>query len=150
MHAPAVETPALANFTADPPTEETALSPAEQKKYMSIIGALNYVQKQTRLDVAAIISVLSQFLSRATTAHLKHAKRVWVYLRDTATDTITYRRQETPTADVPLAFCDASFAPGGKTGFGWRRSRTGIVITLNGAAVLWLSRCQTYVAMSTC
>ena len=117
---------------------------------MSIIGALNYVQKQTRLDVAAIISVLSQFLSRATAAHFKHAKRVWVYLRDTATDTITYRRQEDPTADVPLAFCDASFAPGGKTGFGWRRSRTGIVITLNGAAVLWLSRCQTCVAMSTC
>ena len=65
MDAPAVATPALANFTADPPTDETALSPAEQKKYMSIIGALNYVQKQTRLDVAAIISVLSQFLTRA-------------------------------------------------------------------------------------
>ena len=53
-------------------------------------------------------------------------------------------------ADVPMAFCDASFAPGGKTGFGWRRSRSGIVITLNGAAVLWLSKCQTCVAMSTC
>jgi len=147
---PTVATPALANFSADPPTDETALTPAEQKQYMSIIGGLNYVQKQTRLDVAAIISILAQFLSRASKAHMKQAKRVWVYLRDTADHTITYRRQDAATANVPLAFCDASFAPGGKTGFGWRRSRTGVVITLNGGAILWMSRCQTCVAMSTC
>ena len=80
---------------------------------------------------------------------MRHARRVWAYLRSTADDKITYRRTEA-MADVPMAFCDASFAPGGKTGFGWRRSRSGIVITLNGAAVLWLSKCQTCVAMSTC
>merc|ERR1711959_809319 len=149
QNEPAVDTPALANFAPDAPAPHELLSPEDQHTYQSVVGSLNYIVKQTRLDVAAIVSILAQFLTGATKKHMKAALRVWIYLRDRASENLVYRRQD-KHANVPMAWCDASFAPGGKTGCGWRRSRSGIVITLNGAAVVWLSRSQTCVAMSTC
>lgn len=146
---PPVPSVCSSKFAPQKPTESEWLSPAQQRAYMSIVGALNYIAKQTRFDIISVVSVLSQFLVHATLQLLLDAKRVIIYLRDSANEGITYWAN-TLMKNIAVAYCDASHAPGGLTGIGWRRSRTGIIIMMNGAAVMWLSKAQTCVTLSSC
>ena len=71
------------------------------------------------------------------------ADYTWKYLAMTWNEVVTVR----PVDDTELvleAATDASLAPGGY------RSRTGVVISLNGTVIHWTSSKQSLVAVSTC
>ena len=80
-------------------------------------------------------------MSNATEYHFQLAKRVLRYIKGTITHGITYSGSVSPE---PLCWQDASFADGPN-----RRSRTGFVVLMCGGAVVWGSRLQSTVALST-
>ena len=146
--SPAYSTPFEANAKLDEPKEGEELTPTEQQLYMQLIGTLNYAATQTRPDISVNVSILSQFMARAGKVHLKAAIRTLLYLKGTHSQGLVYHRNS-QAPNVLECYCDASYAPGGKTGSGWRRSRSGAIFMINGAAVSWLSKNQTCVALST-
>jgi hypothetical protein len=78
-------------------------------------------------------------------AHIHAAKRILRYLKGTKHLKLTYRKTQTAEANTLEAFADADHAGDPDT----RRSVTGYVIKLNGAAVSWQSARQHVTALST-
>lgn len=80
-------------------------------------------------------------MSAPTEQHWEQAKRVLRYVKNTMHYTLTYSAR---CRLDPVCFQDASYADGPS-----RRSRTGYVVLMCGAAIVWGSRLQTTVALST-
>ena len=116
--------------------------PAElTRTYREIVGALMYLVSCTRPDIAAAVNQLSQAMSRPLKEHMTSAKHVLKYLQGTSSIVLQYNK----CSDNNLVgFTDASF---GSTES--RRSVTGYVFLLNGAAISWKTRVQPTVALST-
>ena len=115
---------------------------ATQKEYASLVGAFLYVAVCTRPDIAFAVNHLARYTREPRQAHWDAAKRVLLYLKGTSTFGLAYRRDGNPLFEV---FSDADYA-GNRTD---RRSITGYLVKLNGAAVSWSSKRQTTVACST-
>ncbi len=119
--------------------------------YRSVVGMLLYLANNTRPDIAFAVNQCARFSHDPKEPHEKALKRVGRYLLHTPTGGITYTKHtETPSLDC---WVDADFA-----GL-WTyedvqdptcvRSRTGYIIKLGNTPVVWASRLQTEVAMST-
>ena len=109
--------------------------------YPALVGKLLYLSNCTRPDITAAVNYLSRFMSAPNELHWEQAKRVLRYVKGTMHYTLTFSGQCSPD---PLCFQDASYADGPS-----RRSRTGYVVLMCGAAIVWGSRLQTTVALST-
>jgi hypothetical protein len=107
------------------------------------VGALLYLASYTRPDINYAVSVLSRFMSSSTESHWNAAERVLRYLKGTINQSLTY--SGTGGVDKPVTFLDADFGADEDT----RRSTSGMVVTLNGRAVMWMSKLQSIVATST-
>lgn len=126
------------------PTQDDSLDEAldiRVHKYATLVGKLMYLANCTRPDIAAAVSHLSRHMSKPTCRHWEQAKRVLRYLKGTMDYSINYCSSSSP---LPTAWQDASYGDGPDM-----RSRTGFVVTMCGAAVLWGSRLQPSVALST-
>ena len=100
-----------------------------------------YLVSCTRPDIAAAVNQLSQAMSHPLKEHMTAAKHVLKYLQATTSSALQYKK----CSDNNLVgFTDASF---GSTES--RRSVTGYVFLLNGAAISWKTRVQPTVALST-
>ena len=95
-----------------------------------------------RPDVAFIAKELCRNLSNPSHMHMRAAKRCVQYLYHTRYDGLTYDRRMSGT---PQAYADADFA----NQLSNRRSTSGRAIMLYGAVVMWSSRQQRTVALST-
>ena len=95
-----------------------------------------------RPDIAYVTKELSRNLSNPSHAHMKAAKRAVQYLYTTRYHGVTYDRRMNR---VPQAYADADFA----NQLSNRRSTSGCVIMWHGAAIMWSSRQQRTVALST-
>jgi len=117
-----------------------------QSLYREMVGSLLYIASWTRPDIAYAVSELSRFLSNPGSVHLIAAKRVFRYLKQTISDGITYslRMDEFPINTL-WGFVDSDWAGCPDT----RRSTSGFVFILNGAAISWKSKRQPIVALST-
>ena len=62
--------------------------------YAQVVGNLMYAQVCSRLNIAYIMGVLSQYMSNPGMAHWKAAKRVLRYLQRTKNCMLTYRKSE--------------------------------------------------------
>ena len=113
----------------------------KQFDYPALVGKLLYLSNCTRPDITAAVNYLSRFMSCPTELHWEHAKRVLRYIKGTMDYSLTYSGNCPPS---PLCFQDASFGDGPD-----RRSRTGYVIIMCGVAIVWCSRLQSTVALST-
>eukprot|EP00170_Pyropia_yezoensis_P004656 contig_18961_g4669 len=115
--------------------------PAEDlMTYQELVGALLHLATCTRPDISFVVGRLYSFVSAPTVAHLAAAKRVLRYLKGTASMALTYGRA------VPVVgYHDADFAGDTDT----RRSTTGYVFTMHGAAISWLNKRQSSVTLST-
>ena len=107
------------------------------------VGSLNYVATQTGVDISATVSILGQYMQTADERAFKAAVRCLLYLKGRKTRGLVCKRRKTPTN---IDYSDASYAPHGKTGMGWRRSRSGACVTYNGTPVSWFSKSQSCVA----
>jgi hypothetical protein len=113
------------------------------RTYRSIIGSLMYLMVGTRPDISFAVSALSKHLSNPTTLHLAAAKRVVRYLLGTIDKAIVYQSEPGPFR--LMAYTDADWAGDKKS----RRSQSGGVIIAAGGPILWLSKRQPIVTLSS-
>lgn len=113
----------------------------DETLYKQIVGSLMYITN-TRPDLQFSVSLLSRFMSRLTSLHFAAAKRVLRYLRGTMDFGLWYKRGG---AGELLVYTDSDFAGD----FDSKKSTSGYVFLIDGAAVTWLSKKQPIVTLST-
>ncbi|KAK2577584.1 hypothetical protein KPH14_000901, partial [Odynerus spinipes] len=109
--------------------------------FRELLGSLMYLAMATRPDIAYAVSHLSQFNNCFGKIHWNAAKRILRYLKGTTNYGLTYKANKEPI----VGYVDADW--GGSTKD--RRSYTGFVYILSGAPILWKSRKQRTVALSS-
>lgn len=113
----------------------------EKFPYGTLIGKLMFLTVSTRPDLSYSVGTLARFISEPTVTHWQAAKGIIRYLALTKNRGITFRG-----SDLTLTgYSDADYAGDIDT----RKSTTGYVYTLNGAAISWSSKRQPTVAAST-
>lgn len=110
--------------------------------FRELIGSLMYLAVISRPDIAYIVSTLSQYLSNPDQNHWTAAKRVLRYLKGTTSLGIQYSK----SGSNLVAYSDSDFCGDIDT----RRSRSGVILILNNGPVLWTSKRQAGVTLSSC
>ena len=111
--------------------------------YQSAIGSLLYLSSKTRPDIAFAVGSVARFCQQPSMQHWKAVKCIFRYLRGTAKLGLLYENNSNNKSIV--GYSDADWAGD----IGDRKSTSGYVFTLNGAAVSWKSKKQACVALST-
>ena len=110
-------------------------------RYRSAVGALLYLANNTRPDLAFSVGVLARHMAAPSVANWAQVKRVLRYVKGTADKGLHFGGQKEPWFE---GYSDSDWGQDPS-----RRSTTGYVFTLNGAAVSWQSTRQRTVATST-
>ena len=147
-----VETPCLKE---EEPAEE-APNPKRLKEAQTIAGALQWVTTRSRPDIAFAVNKVAQLMSRFPEYSKRYAENILRYLRRTQNLGLRYEPLDdkggygdSDQLGAPRAvgllevFADASFAP--KSG----KSQTGVIGTVGGGTVAWISTRQSVVSLST-
>ena len=116
----------------------------DPRLYREIVGSLIYLMTCTRPDICYIVSILSQFMSKPTMAHLNLAKFVLRYIKGSSNFGLIYSKCE--KLDL-IGYSDASWGNSAN-----RKSMSGYCFRLSGnsSLVSWKTRKQPIVALSTC
>jgi hypothetical protein len=142
-----------------PPTPDDALDEADQKLFRSGVGSLLQFIKYSRPDVANAVRELSKCMDKATPAAFKEMKRVMKFIVSTRdfglkiapkvpeSEVIKWDDKKKPKVIkwVMHAYTDSDWA-GDKDN---RRSVSGYVIFLLGVPILWKSKLQRSVSLSS-
>jgi transposase InsO family protein len=111
--------------------------------YREAIGSVWYAANGTRPDLTAPTSAAAQFSANPGPSHWVAVKRILRYVAGSLRRGLTY----TKAAAVKIvAYSDSSWADCPDT----RRSRTSYVVTVAGGPVMWSSKLQKSIAMSSC
>lgn len=113
------------------------------RDYMSLVGSLLYAAMVTRPDISFAVQALGRHLQSSSDAHWTAGKRILRYLKGTKDIGLVYG--ESAHGITLKGFADADWATDKDT----RRSVTGYVFELGGAAITWNSKLQPTVALST-
>jgi Reverse transcriptase (RNA-dependent DNA polymerase) len=118
--------------------------------YRSVIGKMSYLEKCTRPDIAYAVHQCARFASNPKQEHTKAVKLIGRYLLGTRDQGIRC----TPNDDSLSCYADAGFAGDwnaeiAESDSSTARSRTGFIITYAGCPLLWSSKLQTEIALST-
>jgi hypothetical protein len=139
-------TPSTTILTSDltgPPRDHTW-------NYRSIIGMLIYLATSTRPDIAFAVHQCARFTTNPRRVHELAIRRIVRYLKGTSTKGIIMKPSSLCNLDC---FVDADFAGSWTQSTSENpssvKSRTGYVITFASCPVLWPSKLQTEVALST-
>eukprot|EP00122_Pirum_gemmata_P001396 Pgem_evm1s1252 len=73
--------------------------------YLELVGSLNYLSQCTRPDITTMVSMLSRFNTKPTTASYEAAKNTLRYLKQTKDYGLMFRRQKGNTLRIE-AYCD--------------------------------------------
>jgi hypothetical protein len=115
----------------------------ENRPYRSLVGSLLYVATGTRPDIAFAVCQLSRHLEQPSEEHWNTAIRVLCYFKSTATKGICYQGK---SGELELsAYTDADWASNKEN----RRSTSGIMVMINKSPVIFKSKLQQSVALST-
>jgi hypothetical protein len=118
--------------------------PVDEKlrnRYQQVIGSLLYLMLGTRPDIAFAVTKMSQFAANPSQEHLNKALYICRYLVGTQDYYLSYGAKQ----DGIIAFADADWGSDQIT----RRSTSGHLVMLAGAAVSWSSRAQKTIALSS-
>ena len=133
----------------------------EKDFFVSYLMMLAWMSQQTRLDLCAATSILAQFLSKPTKSDLGALRWLLFYLRGSYDDVLFYRDEKAgvmgAAIDYDIAFHSKDNPPGFLVGYSdasfggepGRKSRTGCIVLARGAAVDWMSKKQSMVALSS-
>ncbi|TYZ66515.1 hypothetical protein PybrP1_006514 [[Pythium] brassicae (nom. inval.)] len=116
--------------------------PTDERRFRALVGALQYIAHCTRPDIASSVGMIAQHAEQPRQAHLAAALRIVKFLKGTTHDGIVYARDK---GSQPIAYSDASWPSDVST----RRSTTGLFISMCGAPVVYRSKRQATVALST-
>jgi hypothetical protein len=140
------KTPAATILHSDlssPPREHTW-------NYRAVIGMLTYLSASTRPDIAFSVHQCARFSVNPRRVHEVAVRRIVRYLKGTQYKGFILRPLTARTLDC---YVDADFAglwtPGNSQSPSSVKSRTGYIITFASCPVLWSSKLQTEVALST-
>jgi hypothetical protein len=122
----------------------------ENWDYQSVIGKLNYLEKSTRPDLAYAVHQCARFAANPKVEHTKAVKMIGRYLLGTADKGMLC----TPKNESFHAYCDADFAGNwnqeiAEQDSSTARSRSGYVVMYSGCPLVWGSRLQTEIALSS-
>ena len=123
---------------------------SEEWHYRSVIGKLNFLEKSTRADLAYAVHQCARFAIDPKESHAAAVKRIGRYLAGTKDKGIILN----PRSHSFECFVDADFVGN------WDRvnanvdpstakSRTGYVLLYGGCPMVWASKLQREVALST-
>ena len=125
----------------------------EQWNYRSVIGMLNYLVNSTQPDLAYAVHQCARFSNDPKRSHEQAVKRILRYLQYLKkTDTIGVRFSPQLTKSLEV-YVDASFA--GDWNSVWNEeptsvmSRTGYLIKYGNCPIIWCSKLQSEIALST-
>ena len=108
----------------------------------SAVCSLQYAAGGTRPDIAYAVSTIAKFCHQPTELHMTAAKRVLRYLKQTRDLNLTYIKN---TPEAIIGYSNADWAGDVKD----RWSTSGNAFLLGGGAIMWSSRKQSSVALST-
>ena len=115
----------------------------DQQQYQSAIGSLMYLAVSTRPDISYALGNLAKFSSKPSKKHWSTIKRVLRYLKGTVEHGILYNQNS--SGECVGYYSDADWAGD----INDRKSTSGYVFQMSGAAVTWRSKKQGCVALST-
>ena len=134
---------ALGSDSNGPPAQE-------HWDYRSVVGMLMYLASNSCPDIAFAVHQCARFSHCPKASHEVAVKKICQYLKGTLNRGIIY----TPTSSFSVdCYCDSDFV-----GLFGRelsndpicaKSCTGYVITLSGCPLLWVSKLQRTIALST-
>ncbi|MFM8622589.1 MAG: reverse transcriptase domain-containing protein, partial [Holophagaceae bacterium] len=125
--------------------DEEGLSDEGQQDFRSGVGSLLYLLKHSRPDLSNSVRELSKVMDRANKAHEKMLHRVIRFVEQTKNRCLILApMKEQLTWDLK-GYCDSDFAGDSDT----RKSVSGYVIYLCGAAIAWRSKGQKSVTLSS-
>ncbi|MBW0579769.1 hypothetical protein O181_119484 [Austropuccinia psidii MF-1] len=110
--------------------------------YRSAVGSINYLSTATRPDLSYAVSSLSQFLENPGINHWNSFLHVLKYLNGTQDIGLVYSRG---SKEGIRAYSDADWGNCQET----RQSVTGFLVTFKGNLVIWKTRKQPTVSIST-
>ena len=113
------------------------------RPYRSLVGWLLYIANGTRPDIAFAVSQLSRHLENSSEEHWNAAIRVLRYLKSTISTGKCFGTNE---SQIQLtSFCDADWVSNKDN----RKSTSGFMVMLNSSPVVYKSKVQQSVALST-
>ena len=132
-------------------TDTAAAKPRLQKwNYRSANGCLSYIQAMVRPDITFATQQCARFCNNPGRDHEEAIKRICRYLLKTKSQGLTLRPDKSKGLEC---FVDADWAGS------WTQasshdplsthSRTGFIITYAGCPILWKSKMQSLIALST-
>jgi hypothetical protein len=142
-------TPGTPGFTVvRPVTPEEQISPEDQKVYRSAVGSLLYLIKYSRPDIANTVRELSKCMDKATPAAFKEMKRVMRFVAGTKEYGLKLE-PHSPNATTfswnMVVYTDSAWAGDKDT----RRSVSGYVLFLSTVPLMWKSKSQQGVSLSS-
>ena len=123
------------------PSTETQRKFVQQFPYSEIVGSVLYLSVITRADIAYSVGVLTRHMKKPTYDACIAACRLLLYLKKTRNRGLRYHGR----ALNLHAFTDSDWAGDLDT----RRSTSGYVVVMAGAPIVWMSKLQPIVAVSS-
>ena len=146
-HLPRVFTP-----TKGPPLtkDEDGDPPTELYNYASVIGMLQYLQGHSRPDITYAVSSLARFSHSPKRSHELAMQTLGQYLKGTMDEGLILKPTGNLETDV---YVDSDFAGlwphENKQDPSCVKSRTGFIISLSTCPVVWVSKLQHEISLST-
>lgn len=110
-------------------------------RYREMVGCMMYLAACTRPDIAQSTYALGRYMSAPSSVHMKAAEHLMRYIAGTRDMGIRFGAGQRGM----VTYSDSDWAGDIET----RRSTTGYVVLVDGAAVVWNSKLQPTVATST-
>jgi hypothetical protein len=110
-------------------------------KYREAVGALNYLAVCTRPDISYAVSQISKKMQSPNEEDWMLVKRILRYLQKTKNAKLVYQSEPKEL----VGFSDASYAPNSED----RKSISGYLFQMNGAAISWKSKKQPIISLSS-
>ena len=131
--------------------EGAQLFDGKQFHYRRVVGKLNFLEKSTRPDIAYAVHQCARFSIEPEQSHAEAIIHLARYLRDTKDEGIILDPNKDKSFEV---FADADFAglwdkESAGEDVSTAKSRSGYILTFAGCPVLWASKLQTQIALST-
>ena len=141
-YTPATREPLTIDKDGDPPDG--------LYNYASVVGMLQYLQAHSRPDISYAVSQVARFTYNTRRSHEEALERIGQYLRGTITKGLVLR----PTGRFDIdCYVDADFCGlwpfEDKSNPTSVKSRTGFVICISDCPVIWTSKLQDLICLST-
>ena len=117
----------------------------ERLPYQRLVGSIMYAMISTRPDLAYAVGVVAQHMQQPRKAHWKAAQRVLCYVQATKELKLAFQAGAGAEGGRLTGFVDADWAGDEDT----RLSTIGFFFTVAGGAIVWASKKQHTVALSS-